>query len=506
MIVAAISNIKERKGGKRIGIQRFDPQRKHTKVVVLKEDGEIVEEMEGRILGNMENHAPRNPRWIITYADDTWTNLHTLIDLKNLDGAADFGCPWHMALANKFARKPPRFMRGFEALRRFGGIWEAPQHVRQRILNFYAEKFGVPGGKPAANKAKISYDEKTLCLNVPLETRIYDLRSLEIEELITMEQLYLELLKRVPRKARKAYLGAGYVGLIDPEKPNIVWYYVGWGTLVPRVPVGIFVYDRESGEIIAGPKHPLEIIWEEGLDEEYPAANLVRREDLYNPDSRLYDDRALVGHIYGTYPGEAVFSVTVSLMRLAPRDRGERKRLGLPGGTRWSFPFKLDLDLRVRGYVSRFWFGDVEAVFAHSEWGSGGRYACLGCGVLAQVSMVFPYDPFNDRLLGGAVLLSRNFRVLRVFDAIRFEEWFRGEYGFVGRKSYYVGVSWKRAAVSPDGGRIFVPVVAEDLRSKEEWLYAFISDWSGGRVREVGCWERSRVDRSDIVPHWSTWV
>ena len=96
--------------------------------------------------------------------------------------------------------------------------------------------------------------------------------------------------------------------------------------------------------------------------------------------------------------------------------------------------------------------------------------------------------------------------VLRVFDAVRFEEWFRGEYGFVDRESYYVGVSWKRATVSPDGGRVFVPVIAEDLRYGEKWLYAFISDWSGSSVREIRHWEWSRVDRLGMVPRWSTWI
>ena len=76
----------------------------------------------------------------------------------------------------------------------------------------------------------------------------------------------------------------------------------------------------------------------------------------------------------------------------------------------------------------------------------------------------------------------------------------------MGRESYYVGVSWKRAAVSPDGGRVFVPVTVEDLHSREKWLYVFVSDWSGSNVRELGRWEGFRADRLGIVTHWSAWV
>ncbi|MEX0567604.1 MAG: hypothetical protein Q6363_000390 [Candidatus Njordarchaeota archaeon] len=493
---------------------------KHTgnTIVIMNEKGEVIEEAKTYNAGKYTEHRQHSPKWLITHEEATLMHGHILINTKTLEMWEEITYPFHLFLQTPTATRPPLFRLECSNLRRFGGFYTYPKE-KMKDMNAYLHE---TVGTPYVEKAKISTDEKTLCVNVKGETRIYSLEDLEMEEIITWDQITKALLRaRAPRKMMRIVMRSNFAGLMDPKKTNIVWFIARWSLTYPVVPVAIFIYDREEREIIAGPKHPIEIILEGGVDEEYSPAKLVDIKKIYDPEylkptgigklDRLY------GHIQGTYPDAAIFTLTVNVDGLAPNNDDERAKMGLPRWDLWTILLKIDENLHIKKYMTKFWYNNKQWIPSTTDIGGLERICCHDEDILLQCDF-WPVDPYSEKDFYGFVRLNTNFELINIFDINPLHEWFIDEYELRDKRImklpsgeeyliYGVGEYYEKASYDPDRKEIIVPIRVRSTRLAPKYrndLYLFRTDWKAQKIREIKKWEGIRG--KDIVVRWTTWI
>ena len=515
MFIAAASYIKSEGKPRILGVADTD---KAATIVVLNQRGEVVAEAKTLNPGKYAEHKQQNPKWLVTHTEAQPEHGHILINLETLEMWEEISMPLHLALETPTPTRPPLFKDGYKEFRRFGEFYGKPLEEIRELL----EPIIAVAGEAYAEKAKISGDEKTLCVNAKGETRIYSLDTLELEEIITWDEIIWALRRAgTPRKMMRMALQSDFVGLIDPDKPSLVWYVIRWPLGYPEIPIGIFIYDRQEREIIAGPKNPLEIIRKAGVDEEYRAAMHVDEKWLYDPDflEMTRPNYVVEGHIQGTYPGAAVFTLSVFLNKVVSESKEKRAELGLPSTFLWTLLFRLNEDLELESYLCKIPYKDGYVVPRNNDHGGNERICGFENDVVMQCDFE-PLDPYGFNFFYGVVRLSPDLRILNMFESDRLEEWFVDEYGLRERldielpsgrveRRYRIFASESTACLSPDRSEVLVPLELNTSYYAEVFggerihrLYLFRVDWGVSRVREIKMWEGD----SEFSVWWTAWV
>ena len=531
MLILAAHVVPLGEKAKILGMAKREEYEKGTTIKVMTEKGEIVAEAKTLYAGQIVSHKTQNPKWLITMENGASTlgHGHILIDLEKMEFHEEITTPFHPALETPMATKPPLFKKEYRILKKFGELWSKktiPQ-IRDMLIPIVEV-----AGEGYAEKARITDDEKTLTTNVQGETRIYSLKTRELEEIITWDQIIWALNRtKPPRKMMKMLMKSNFTGLVDPKRKNIVWYVAKWSLGFPAVPIAIFIYDRDEREIIAGPENPIEIILREGIDEDYTIAKHVNRQRLYDPEYLRVERYRLRGHIHATYPQAAIYTLTTNMDGIAPKDELERTRLGLPASPptdMWTILLKLDENLNVKSYISRFPLDGREYVFSITD------IADPNCKIYCwenDITVAARFTSFDlKRVIDdiyttshfcGIVRLTTDLKPVDAFNTTPLEKWFIDEYGFREKKYVKIGGEKKQAymiyanetdaSLSPDRSRIFIPIRIECVETYAPELiygvYLFITDWKANKIREV--WRHEEKGRKlEWSPHsdWTAWI
>ena len=515
MIIVHASDIKTKKKKPR-EIANVGGGEGHSYIMFIDEKGEEIDTIWPPGHYNLVHYTQKNPKWLIAHTRATLIYSHVLINLEKLEALAEPSMMLHPLTGDLGITKPPKLYRKYSILRKFGGIFGIRLEEAKKIIGKHGKLLGY------AEKAMITPDQKRLCVNVRGETKIYSLKSLELEEIIPQGKILWALQKTdPPRKMMRLLKESTFIGMLDPKKHERVWYIAKYAIGFPRIPVAVFIYDRDEEEVVAGPKNPLEMIWSEGIDEEYIAAKYFNKERLYDTEylGKLTDP-AVDGHIQGTYPGSAIYTIGINLLNITrPRKSGKfrevAKKLGLPYTVHpWTIILRLNEKLEVEKYLCKIVQGDGEYVFWINDEIS--KVQCWD-NYITLHALLKPYDPELEDL-AGVVKLSMDLKPQEMIEVEEFQEWFLETYGIAKmfgiedlaeakEELWWTLPETDASAPSLDGDRLLVPIkVSEEdyvwKRGRAEF-YLFATDWRMRKIREVGVWE---LDPDNPVVWWTAWV
>ncbi|MEX0568793.1 MAG: hypothetical protein Q6363_006495 [Candidatus Njordarchaeota archaeon] len=516
MIIVHISGIKTKKKKPR-EIANVGGGEGHSYILFMNEKGEEIDTVWTPGHYHLVHYTQKNPKWLIAHTRATLTYSHVLINIEKLKALAEPSMAIHPLTKDMAITKPPKLPKKYEPLKRFGTIFTMRLEEAKKIIGKHGKLLGY------AEKAMITPDQKRLCINVRGETKIYSLKNLELEEIIPQGKILWALRKaNPPRKMMRMLAESNFVGMLDPKKHEKVWFIAKYAIGFPEVPVAVFIYDRDEDEVVVGPKNPLEIIWSEGIDEEYRAAKCFDKERLYDTEylGKLTEP-TVDGHIQGTYPGSAIYTIGIDFSNITKVwkngkfDRELAKKLGLPRTHRWSIILKLNEKLEAEKYLCKIMCEDNEYI----------------CWINDEISKIQCWDnyitlhallkPLNNpelEVLAGVVKISMDFEAREMIEQGEFQEWFLEAYGIAKmfgiedlaeakRELWWTLPTTSASAPSLDGNRLLVPIKISDedyvwKRGRAEF-FLFATDWKMRKIREVGVWE---LDPDTPVVWWTAWI
>lgn len=516
MIIVHASDIKTKKKKPR-EIANVGGGKGHSYIMFINEKGEEIDAIWTPGHYHLVHYTQKNPKWLIAHTRATLTYSHVLINLENLEALAEPSITIHPLTKDMGITKPPKLYKKYRPLKKFGTIFTMRLEEAKKIMGKHRELLGY------AEKAIITQDQKKLCINVRGETKIYSLKNLELEEIIPWDKVMWALQKtNPPRKMMRMLAESNFIGMLDPKKHEKVWFIAKYAIGFPEVPVAVFIYDRDESEVVAGPKNPLEIIWSEGIDEEYTAAKYVDRNRIYDPEYLGRLTRPTIdGHIQGTYPGAAIYTVGINLSKITDPWKGDEfnrelaKKLGLPSAPRWTIVLKLNEKLEVDKYLCKITHGEAEYV-----WWINDETTKLYCwdGYLTLPVLLEPLSDPELEAFTSVVKLSKNLEVQEIVRMRDLQDWFLDTYGIAkmfgigdiakaARELWWTLPKESASAPSLDGNELLVPLKISDedyvWRKGRAEFYLFTTDWKMRKIREVGVWE---LNPDTPVVWWTAWV
>ena len=226
-------------------------------LVLMKDNGEIIKEVKTSITGSrIKPIISKTGKWVSPkgmWELGQWDV--GLINTKTREILLEHGLPYHVMLEKpQLPYKATRFKKGYEKLRRFGGIYEYSEDEIIRIMKTYAA-MRITG---RLGWRSFSRDEKKMAIDVRNEIRIYDLETLELIDIITYDEILKAFMKAgAPRKVLKWVMNSEYFySAINAEKPDLIWIKTGDADYNSP----IVLMDIEDRSIVSPIRHPLEIL------------------------------------------------------------------------------------------------------------------------------------------------------------------------------------------------------------------------------------------------------
>lgn len=317
-----------------------------------------------------------------------------------------------------------------------------------------------------------SNDERYFCVDARGEIRIHDLKSLDLVDIITYEQIINALtLARIPRKILKWAITSEYEGIIHAEDPRLLWVAM-YGKHV-----GIFLLDIEDRTIVSPVKNPIEIAKKNNL-----LASLN-----YLPSEKPWEGerKTLVG-VFPTPTNNLLVALYVPLRHTnVPQDKEKRRRLGIPPRASYEqviFLLNTDLDIV-------HWKRSVEIegkeYYLDSWYASWPDYLLLGNRFTMATMSLDPKDNFHG-------IIGLDWRTLDVKSYV-YEEDVR-QLAFdvldVDRKKYRVSIFAGEFVPRVYGEDILIPITVK-LRGVSGTPAEVIlakTDWKAKKMRIIESW------------------
>jgi len=439
----------------------------------------------------------KKPRWLVHPGMCPPAIETILIDLKELKAYAELAVAYHPALKNPHHTRPPKFRGGYEKLRRYGGLFKYPPEEQGLI----AKKLAMAAGNPIPKSASISNDEKYLSIAVTGEIRIYRLDTLELIDIITWDQIMRALIRAgTPRKILR--LLRSFNGIMDPAKPDMIWILGKY-----RGTVCVFKMEIPTRTITTEVKHIYEIIWENGLEEEFEPIKLIDKNRIYEPEY-IENIAGAIGSIWGDGALSLSIHVVTREMRL-PGDPREREKLGLtPDNTVPSEAIRVNLDneLNVKYYKRWIWIRD-------KEW----RIIPVVGTTLTKGDHMIIQGSFSSRktnkegkpeFFDGIVMLSRKYETITATEDEPIIDRLIKEQNIDMKKYHIMSELLGGATTSPDKNQLLLPIEIHPKRkypSLQSKLYLTKTNWKASKIEVVEEWLGTKRNMGPSVS-WTAWI
>ena len=471
-------------------------------VTIINNKGEIIREWRATTGGIAWKTADKpEPRWLINPGDLVEPET-ILIDLKNKQLYTEPTIAYHPALKiPHITTTPPIFRPEYRKLRKYGGIYQYPEETTTLIVR----QMVAAAGEPLTYSATISNNEKQAMISARGEARIYRLPKMELIDIMTWAQIMRSLTKAgTPRKLLR--LIRLFDILMDPEKPNTAWVLGLCG--LGRVAC-IFRIDIPTREVISEVKHIYDIVWENGLDEEFKPIRLLDKEKIYDIEYMRGIAKASWG-IWGD--GKLNLGIGIITEKLdAPKDPREREKMGLvpnPLEDDEMIRVTLDKDLGVECYKRWITIGDKE----YHIWVDVGGVTTRWNDQIITGSLYARHlsDNGKTKLFNGIVRLGRRYETINAVELIPIENKFEEEVEIEEKKKQYkIDITSSGGGVSRDGGEVLAWISVDGVgpyrRLVQGRSYLVRTDWKIGKLDVVGVWLGEKKNDTPYLD-WCAWL
>ncbi|MEX0568519.1 MAG: hypothetical protein Q6363_005070 [Candidatus Njordarchaeota archaeon] len=488
VIVASIAGVKTKTKPETIGEAT---EKTDSTLVIMQDNGEIIKEIKTGIAATVGwPTISKNQTWIGNTGDPIrhYADIG-IINTRTLEIIVDHGLPYHLALEEpKLPYKATRFKPGYEKLKKFGGLYEYPREKTIQIWNNLTRT-----GNPNTGRISWTNDEKYMCIDAKNEIRIYDMKTMELVDIVTYNEImHALLLARAPRELMKWAPKAIYAGIINAENPEIIWIHM----YTYDKHTALFAIHVPTRTIISPIKHSLEIV-----SDLLPSTRYIPMENLL---SRHIE--ALTTIMYPTPTKNITVEIGLTLYKIdSPNDPKEKLRLGIPPETYHdNIIVQLDTELNIVNAAHTVTIDNIEyGVYSYPQ--PQPDYL-----VLKSMSGFKPLSLDQEPFFG---IVRLDWKTLRIHSYLSDEkiEKMANEIVITHNKDFVTNFVAQDIYPRVHGDEVFIAISAwpagQKKRELPEKIVLLKTDWRTTKMTILNEWEgHSPASTNSVLFQWGAWT